>query len=366
MTQTQHLSILSIDDDPDQHLLLERLLGQVTRFAIEIETIGDSETARDRIADRAHDVYLVDHRLAGSSGLELIAEAVASGNPGPFILLTGADDPGLDVRAIRSGAVDYLSKDATSPATLERSLLLAVERLRSINAERAVGEALHRALVEKGEFLATIAHELRSPLTNVIGFAEILADPNLDAGAAERRDMLSRIIEESHEISALVEDLLASARNEVGQLTAMRVPVDLDAEITQVLATLTPERRDRIRYRREDDVVAVGDPARIRQVIRNLTSNALKYGGNRIEVVTRVDSDRAIVEVRDDGDGLPVGGGDIFGRHRPNLSVSGSNGIGLSLARDLTHLMDGTIEFHRDDAWTVFAVSLPGVYRPSP
>jgi signal transduction histidine kinase len=346
-------------------VLLERSLRKVTRFAIQIETVGDSEAARARIADRAHDVYLIDHRLAGVSGLELIEEAVASGNPGPFILLTAADDPGLDVRAIRAGAVDYLSKDATSPATLERSLLLAVERLRAIKAEREVGEALHRALVEKGEFLATIAHELRSPLTNVIGFAQILADPELDADVDERRDMLLRIIEESHEISALVEDLLASARNEVGQLTAMRAPVDLAAEITQVLATLTPERRDRIGYRCEEEVVAVGDPARIRQVVRNLTSNALKYGGDRIEVVTRVESDRAVIEVRDDGDGLPGEDGDVFGRHRPNPSVSGSNGIGLSLARDLTHLMDGTIEFHRDDAWTVFSVSLPGVYRPS-
>ncbi|MDH3248169.1 MAG: response regulator [Acidimicrobiia bacterium] len=366
MVQTQHLSLLSIDDDPDQHMLLDRSLKQVTRFAIDIETVGDSEAARARIADRAHDVYLVDHRLTGSSGLELIEEAVASGNPGPFILLTGADDPGLDVRAIRAGAVDYLSKDATSPATLERSLLLAVERLRSIKAERAVGEALHRALVEKGEFLATIAHELRSPLTNVIGFAQILADPDLDVGMDERRDMLSRIIEESHEISSLVEDLLASARNEVGQLTAMRIPIDVDVEITQVLATLTPERRNRIRYRREGDVVAIGDPARLRQVVRNLTSNALKYGGPRIEVVARIDSDRAIIEVRDDGDGLPGGVDDVFGRHRPNLNVSGSNGIGLSLAMDLTRLMDGTIEYRRDEAWTVFAVDLPAAYRPSP
>lgn len=365
MEQKQQLSLLSIDDDPDQHVLLDESLQRVTRFAIEIETVGDSESARARIADGVHDVYLVDHRLTGVSGLDLIEEAVASGNAGPFILLTGANDPGLDVRAIRAGAVDYLSKDDTSPATLERSLLLAVERLRAIKAERAVGEALHRALVEKGEFLANIAHELRSPLTNVIGFAQILADPGLDVGMDERRDMLSRIIEEGHEISALVEDLLASARNEVGQLTAMRVPVDLDVEITQVLATLTPERRDRISYRADDEVVAIADPARVRQVVRNLTSNALKYGGARIEVLARIASDRAVIEVRDDGEGLPGGEGDVFGRHRPNLNVSGSNGIGLSLARDLTRLMDGTIEFRREGAWTVFAVDLPAAYRPS-
>jgi len=295
----------------------------------------------------------------------LIEEAIASGNAGPFILLTGSDDPGLDVRAIRAGAVDYLNKDATAPATLERSLLLAIERLRAIKAERAVGDALHRALVEKGEFLANVAHELRSPLTNVIGFAQILADPQLEIGSDERSDMLSRIIEESHEISALVEDLLASARNEVGQLTATKTPVDVDAEITQVLATLTPERRDRIRYKHNEEVVAIGDAARIRQVVRNLTSNALKYGGTRIELILRSDTDRAVIEIRDDGDGLPGGNGDVFSRHRPNLSVSGSNGIGLSLARDLTHLMDGSIDFHRDDGWTVFTVNLPAGYRPS-
>ena len=365
MPQTQHLSLLSIDDDPDQHVLLHQSLRRVTRFAIDVESIGDSEAARARIADQAHDVYLIDHHLTGSSGLDLIEEAVASGNPGPFILVTGSDDPGLDVRAIRAGAVDFLSKDDTSPSTLERSLLLAIERLRAIKAERAVGDALNRALVEKGEFLANIAHELRSPLTNVIGFAQILADPELDIDSEERRDMLSRIIEESHEISGLVEDLLANARNEVGQLTAMRIPVDVDVEIAQVLATLVPERRDRIHYRRDEDVVAVGDPARLRQVVRNLTSNALKYGGDRIDVVARVEGHRAIVEVRDDGDGLPGGDGDVFGRHRPNPSVSGSNGIGLSLAQDLTRLMNGSLEYRRERGWTVFAIDLPAAHRPS-
>ena len=364
MKQTRHLSLLSIDDDPDQHALLERSLRRVTRFAVDVESVGDSDTARSRIAAREHDVYLIDHYLPGTSGLELIEEAIASGNPGPFILVTGSDDPGLDVLAIRAGAVDYLSKDTTSPETLERSLLLAIERIRATEAERAAGDALQRALVEKGEFLANIAHELRSPLTNVIGFAEILAQPDDEVSPEERRDMLSRIIEESHEISALVEDLLASARNEVGQLTVTNMPVDVGVEITQVLATLTPERRERIRFR-SDDVVAIGDPSRIRQVVRNLTSNALKYGGTHIEVVARVDQDRAIIEVRDDGDGIAGGNDDVFDRHRPNLNVSGSNGIGLSLARDLTRLMDGSIEFRRDDGWTVFVVDLPAAFRPS-
>ncbi len=363
MAQLQHLSILSIDDDPDEHVLLERALRRITRFEIDVETATDTASAIARIADRSHDVYLVDHHLAGSTGLDLIGDAVSDGNPGPFILLTGMRDSSLDVEAIRAGAVDYLDKDEISPAMLERSLLLAVERMRAITAERASRDALRRALIEKEEFLANITHEVRSPLTNVIGFAQILADPDLDISVGERQEMLSRIIEESHEIAALVEDLLTSARNEVGQLRVVKIPVDLDVEITQVLGTLTPDRRGRIRYHKSGDVVAVGDPARIRQVLRNLTSNALKYGGDRIEVGLHADADRAIVEVRDDGKGLD-GGGDAFERHRPNLNVSGSNGIGLSLARDLTQLMDGTIEFRRDPPWTVFAVSLPAVYRP--
>lgn len=364
MAHTRHLSILFVDDDPDEHVLLERSARQVTRFEISVETVADPEVARSRIAERAHDVYLVDHYLAGSTGLDLISEATAAGNPGPFILLTGSADPTLDVQALRAGAVDYLNKGDTSPATLERSLLLAVERSRALDAERATQAALSRALLDKGEFLANVTHELRSPLTNVIGFAQILADPAHDLGDEERQDMLSRIIEESHEISALVEDLLASARSEVGQLSVAKIPVDLDVEIDKVLSALTPERRDRIDYRRENRIEVIGDPARVRQVFRNLTTNALKYGGDRIEVVTRTDTDRAIIEVRDNGEGLPEGDPDVFSRHRPNVNVTGSNGIGLSLARDLTNLMDGTIEFRRDGDWTVFAVDLPAVYRP--
>ena len=89
MANTRHLSILFVDDDPDEHVLLERSARQVTRFEISVETVADPEVARSRIDERAHDVYLVDHYLAGATGLDLISEATAAGNPGPFILLTG-------------------------------------------------------------------------------------------------------------------------------------------------------------------------------------------------------------------------------------------------------------------------------------
>ena len=359
MAEIPHLSILSIDDEPDEHVILERLLARIERFETSVEPVTDADVARERIAMGAHDVYLVDHHLVGASGLDLIRDALAAGNPGPFILRTGSFEPGLDVASIRSGAVDYLTKDAMDPATLERSLVLAVERSRTIAAERATQEALERSLIEKGEFLATITHELRSPLTNVIGFAQILADPAIDLEAEERREMLSRIIEESDEISSLVEDLLASARNEVGQLTVMHMPVDVDLEVSQVLAALTPDRRRRIAYLPGEDVRAFADAARLRQILRNLVSNALTYGGPHIEVVTRSDADRVVIQIRDDGDGTGLDGADLFDRHRPNPTVAGSNGIGLSLARDLAMLMGGSIDLQRDHGWTDFVVELP-------
>lgn len=359
MAETPHLSILSIDDEPDEHVLLERLLARIERFDTSIEPVTDVATARRRIAMREHDVYLVDHRLVGCSGLDLISEALEAGNPGPFILRTGSVEPGLDVASIRMGAVDYLTKDAHDPATIERSLLLAVERSRTIAAERATQEALEKSLIEKGEFLATITHELRSPLTNVIGFAQILSDPGIDLEPEERDEMLARIVEEGHEISSLVEDLLASARNEVGQLTVLHTMVDVDLETTQVLAALTPDRRTRITYLPGDHVRAFADPARLRQILRNLISNALKYGGPRIEIVTRSDAGRVVLEVRDDGEGLDVTDDGVFDRHRPNPTVAGSNGIGLSLARDLAVLMGGSIHLRREHGWTVFAVELP-------
>ena len=120
----------------------------------------------------------------------------------------------------------------------------------------------------------------------------------------------------------------------------------------------------------EEEVEMWVDPVRTRQVLRNLLTNADRYGGSTVLVhVTKGDGDVAI-EVRDDGEGIPDSMRDHvfepYARAHDSQSQPASIGLGLSVARSLSQLMNGDLVLARDDGWTVFTVTLPGFERDEP
>lgn len=223
-------------------------------------------------------------------------------------------------------------------------------------------EQMQDILKSKDEFLASISHELRTPLTSVLGFAEVLR--SMDDGADEEREGLLEIIAtEAVDLSNIVEDLLVAARAELGQLSVMDVPVDVHAQAAQVIEgrhgsacdVEMPERPDR-------PVRGRGDPERVRQILRNLVTNAERYGGERIRVEVDEHPDRVLVRVCDNGGGLPDGIRDrVFDRYykaRADSSQPGAVGIGLTISRELARMMDGDLYYEHREDWTAFTLEL--------
>ena len=124
------IRILLVDDDEDDHLLTRDLLNETT-LTPTLEWASSFETGRDRINRAAHDVYLIDYRLGESDGLELLRHALARGISAPLIILTGAGDREVDMKALKMGAADYLVKGRLSPDLLERSIRYAMEHKRN-------------------------------------------------------------------------------------------------------------------------------------------------------------------------------------------------------------------------------------------
>jgi signal transduction histidine kinase len=108
---------------------------------------------------------------------------------------------------------------------------------------------------------------------------------------------------------------------------------------------------------------AWGDPARVRQVLRNLLVNALRYGGEHIRITATADGPVVRVEVADDGDGVPPGCEqrifDAYEQAQGGSQQSGSMGLGLGISRDLTRLMGGDLTYRRHNAETIFELTLP-------
>jgi hypothetical protein len=226
-----------------------------------------------------------------------------------------------------------------------------LERLRTTEGE----------IASKDQLIRSVSHELRTPLTAILGYASLLNDDEIPA--EERAAMVGTIVRQGRDLADIVEDLLTRAQSESNTLQVAAVPVDLAAQAAQVLEGWNPEDRARIEFSPRGTVRAVGDPARVRQVVRNLVSNALRYGSDRVRVETGVEGEAAWVTVSDDGPGIPPEERerifDPYHRAAAGRTVPGGVGLGLAISRHLAVLMGGSLTCRRDDGDTVFELALP-------
>lgn len=219
---------------------------------------------------------------------------------------------------------------------------------------------LEDLLATKNQFLAAVSHELRTPLTAVIGLAELLRDPDSDLSLEQRASLIDTIVESGFDVSNMVEDLLTAARQEAGQLTVVSVPVNMMAQTKQAIEVLDPEAGVTISGQPS---IALADPGRVRQILRNLLTNALKYGGDRVMVNLDTSGEFARATVIDDGPGVPPESSEqifrSYERAHAKESHPGSVGIGLSISRELARQMGGDLEYLRRDGRTHFELTLP-------
>ena len=241
-----------------------------------------------------------------------------------------------------------------------------VERART-EAERARAEAV-AASEAKSDFLATMSHEMRTPLNGVVGAAELLAAEHLPQ---KERQLVDWLLTSSRQLRSLIDNLLDLRKIEAGKIALERVPLDLHAMMNRLPALFEPEaKRAHVRFTKSVSVDAphmlIGDDVRIQQVLINLTGNALKFtheGFVRVSVFALEQSDDEVklrFEVRDTGIGiLPENAERIFDRFaQANPSIHrqyGGSGLGTTICKHLVELMGGAIGFDsHPDAGTTF------------
>lgn len=221
---------------------------------------------------------------------------------------------------------------------------------------------LEESLRSKNELIASISHELRTPLTAMMGFAEILYGNTSGISGVERAELMQLIAKQSGHLTNIVDDLLTAAEAEAKTLAVLRMSVNLCIQAERVLGSWHDENVQGVALSGGSSHQAAGDPARVRQILRHLISNALKYGGATVRV--SVDGDPTIcrVGVHDNGSAIPL---DVQGRmfeayrHANQLpGVTASMGLGLTLSRHLARLMDGDLTYRRSGDENVFELTL--------
>jgi PAS domain S-box-containing protein len=320
-------------------------------------------------------------RVASAGPADLQSAAIAD----PVVEAIRAGDRWLSARALAvplvtragvAGALTWLALPARAPFEakdldlaehLARRCSLAIENSRLYQEARA-------AVSLRDEFLSVAAHELKTPLTSLRGYAQLLAR-EFDRGSAVNPDRARRgaqtIQVQSDKLARLVAQLLDVSRLQSGKLAIERTPCDVSELVREVVESARTQLKDHTLIARlPEELWASIDPLRIEQVVTNLLDNAIKYSpeGGQIDIALVCDpaGARLHIIVRDHGVGVPPEHrAHIFDRFyqahagSPLTSVAGM-GLGLYISRQIVELHGGTIEAEfPDDGGTRFLVSLP-------
>jgi signal transduction histidine kinase len=275
------------------------------------------------------------------------------------------EDVSKAARLVADGKLDTRVKVAPMPHNSDETTQLAL----SFNR---MAQTLEENELERRQFIADIAHELRTPLAVMTSRLEALEDGVFELNTGE----VARLQTQTRFLTRLVDDLRVLSLAEAGRLGLERRSFNLETLVADTAHSFAPRAEQagkRIAVRVPTAAVPIcGDPDRLRQVLTNLVENALKYADHMVRVTLEPNGSTVAITVSDDGDGLPPGEeAQVFDRfYRADESrnrATGGSGLGLSIVKAITELHGGTVTARNvDDGGAVFTVRLPLASTPQP
>ncbi len=219
---------------------------------------------------------------------------------------------------------------------------------------------LEQLVESKDEFVASVSHELRTPLTAVVGLAQELRRSWEMFSTKETTEFIGLIADQATEVADIVEDLLVAARADIGKVTIAPETVDIEDQVSGVLTGLGLAGS---KIETEFCMAqAWADPTRVRQIVRNLLTNAIRYGGNEVRITSTEHDGHIELAVSDNGPGISPGLEEKifepYGRAHTPGSQPNSVGLGLTVSRHLARLMEGDLTYTRRPQST-FVLTLP-------
>jgi two-component system, sensor histidine kinase and response regulator len=374
------LRVLVTDDEMGMRLGVVRTLRD---FVVHVPDVNEEvvfvvdqaesgEEALEKIQQQAPDILLLDHKMPGISGLEVLDRLADLHNDMLTIMITAYASIETAVSATKRGAYDFLAKPFT-PDELKSTIRKAAARLILAKETRKLAEEKQRV---RFEFIRVLAHELKAPLNAVAGYLDLIQKRSLGDNIADYDEMIGRSLHRIDGMNKLIYDLLDLTRIESGKRERHLAVVDLRAAAQAAAEAQQAQAESRqiaINVHADGEASLTADASEIDMLLNNLISNAVKYNrdGGRVDITVACHDNQAAIVVADTGIGLtPDEKNRIFGefvriKSEATNHIPGS-GLGLSIVKKLVQLYDGDIQVASEPAvGTTFTVVLTAGATPS-
>lgn len=368
------LKVLVVDDEPGIRSGVSRILNRFrvtypfmdedyTYHVIEAET---GEEGMEIIDNEVPDIILLDNKLPGISGVEILEYIRKKDYDTVVAMITSYASLDVAVRATRDGATDFIPKPFT-PQELKSSIenITKQQYLKRITREmKKEGKKI------RYQFLSVLSHELKSPLNAVEGYMNMMRDKQAGDNINDYTTMIERSVQRLQEMRTLIMDLLdfTKIRLEVKEDKVTDIdPVELIQQCVETINPLAIQKDLNINIIKKADVIISADREDINIMMNNLLSNAVKYNheGGEVEVTVDGDDENAIITVRDTGIGISREDQELLFndfvriRNKKTRDITGS-GLGLSIVKKVADLYGGSIGVDSEpDKGSVFTLRIP-------
>ncbi|MEA5598682.1 hybrid sensor histidine kinase/response regulator [Rivularia sp. UHCC 0363] len=392
----EKLKILIIGDDEAERTTICRAFTDAGAGNLKVV---ESNNAIDALKNVSYDCVFLDSCLSDIEGLSLLRELRSLEISVPIVVIVENSYPRVTAELMEAGATDYIRKSILSAEILDvvtrnaiaiyqaQTQLAVANKIIQQNKQLIISKSqkneqqkqqidlqnlkLIEALQLKSQFLATISHELRTPMNAIIGFSQLLLRPKCGVLSCQQKDMVERILNNAKNLLMLLNEILEFSKLQAGKLDLKPEILDLSKLVNATVMEMGGLARDK-QLSVEVDInlqnnILYNDSRRLEQILKKLFSNAIKFtpiGTIRVKI-EELANNRILLEVEDTGIGIAAD--NIQHIFEPFRQIEqgtnrrfGGTGLGLPIVSALVNMMGGKITVESElGKGSRFCIELP-------